>query len=89
MTQHILDRPNLPELAFAMDPATGSVIAIGRGQTEPLPVDTDEEPDRLNQINGVTAAQASAMLAGLKYGWDCPAADPDRYDLFGRASGLH
>ena len=33
-----------------------------------------------NGLNGVTRAQAAAMLGGALYGWDTPLADSKRYD---------
>ena len=37
---------------------------------------------RMNTKDGVTMRQAAAMLAGLRLGWDDPAADPRNYDPF-------
>lgn len=36
--------------------------------------------DRLNELEGVTPAQASAMAVGSMFGWHVPGADPDNYN---------
>ena len=59
------------------------VLCIMRGERGAYPMKTDITADGLNHREGVTRAQAAAMLAGSQFGWDSPAADPDRYDADG------
>lgn len=55
------------------------VLCIMRGERGAYPMKTDITADGLNLREGVSRAQAAAMLAGSQFGWDSPAADPDRY----------
>ena len=54
-------------------PLTGPKIEAAEGELSVL---------RMNTKDGVTMQQAAAMRAGMKLGWDNPAADPRNYDPF-------
>jgi hypothetical protein len=69
----------LPQFAFVEDENNGKVYYVHRGEPTFHPVATDRTADELNHDAGVTPAQASAMRAGILYGWNSPAADPDLY----------
>lgn len=80
-------RKSLPEKCYAHLESTGAIVIIVKGEkgyvpTANYPVDCDpkESVDALNETIGVTKAQAAAMVAGSKFGWDKPAADPKSYD---------
>lgn len=73
----------LPLKSFAKLPTTGETVLICRGETGYFPQDShikSRDADELNEILGVTKAQAEAMFKGSMFGWDVPAADPDMYD---------
>ncbi len=81
--------PLLPKLCYAPLPSSGEIVMIERGfkgyckanipQTGDAMLNR-KTADDLNKAIGVTRAQAEAMAAGSLFGWDCPAADPRRYD---------
>jgi hypothetical protein len=72
-------RAALPPVAFGAHPTTGATIMIRRGERRYFVIDTHLTADELNQAFRVTAAQAMAMLAGSRFGWGCPGADPATY----------
>ena len=72
----------LPEMCMARLPSDGSPILIKRGQEGYRPYNQD--PDKFNEVTGVTPAQCEAMVAGSMFGWDVPGANPDNYDEEGR-----
>ena len=81
----------LPPCSYSLLPSTGEVIKIERFEKGYIPLSiqppAEERKDRVERLNhaaGVSKAQAEAMLAGSMFGWDCPAAKPDRYDENGR-----
>lgn len=86
---------SLPEKCYAVREGSDEIVAIRRGAMGWEPVDHcpedktgQEGADQLNELKGVTRAQAAAMLAGSMFGWAVPAADPANYDEQGRpASG--
>lgn len=69
----------LPPVAFAAHPTTGATVMIRRGERGYYVLATRLAADELNQVFGVTASQAMAMLAGSMFGWDCRGADPATY----------
>lgn len=69
----------LPPVAFAAHPTTGATIMIKRGERRYYLIATHLTADELNQVFGVSAAQAMAMLVGSMFGWDCRGADPGTY----------
>ena len=73
----------LPGLAFATLAATGATIAIIRGASRYERVHTGQTADELNDMHGVTRAQARAMLAGVLLGWRANLANPDLYGDYG------
>lgn len=79
MSTRVRCRTPLPPVAFAAQPSTGATIMIRRGERRYYVLTTRLGADDLNQAFGVSAEQASAMLAGVRFGWSCPAADPDTY----------
>ena len=86
-TEMIPLRKSLPEKCFGFLEASGELIVIEKGKrgyspTGIYPQDHDIRAgvDAANDANGVTKAQAAAMMAGSMFGWDAPAADPANYD---------
>ena len=82
---------DLPEHCYTVLPSSGQLIEIRRGEKGYYPCaysTSDREYNKVlaNQFNaheGISKAQAAAMLAGSMFGWNVPAADPSRYDLEG------
>jgi len=73
----------LPGIAFATLAATGATIAITLGEPRYERVHTTKTADELNDMYGVTPAQARAMLAGVLLGWRTRLANPDLYGPYG------
>lgn len=81
----------LPEHCYAVLPSSGQLIEVRRGEKGYYPCaysTGDREYNKVlaNQFNaheGISKAQAEAMLAGSMFGWNVPAADPARYDAEG------
>lgn len=81
----------LPEHCYAVLPSSGQLIEVRRGEMGyyPCAYSTGDRAynqvlaNHLNAHEGVTKAQAAAMLAGSMFGWKVPAADPSCYDLDG------
>ena len=77
----------LPEMCFSTLKTTGDLICIKRGESGYYPSDWSthdkernaELADELNEQLGVTDEQRKAMEAGSMFGWDCPGADPAKY----------
>lgn len=82
--------PGLPRCALVRD-EDGRVCQIYRGESTLYPLEgsawpvpfTDEDVAEINQRAGVTPAQLAAMVAGVRYGWRDPRADPAGYDRQG------
>lgn len=81
----------LPEHCYAVLPSSGQLIEVRRGEKGYYPCaysTGDREYNKVlaNQFNaheGISKAQAEAMLAGSMFGWNVPAADPACYDAEG------
>ena len=89
----------LPEWCYVYVPSTRGLGIIQRGEkgcqeaklfTHPSPLAPSGKTTgellarQKNEQLGVSPAQAAAMSAGSMFGWDCPAADPRAYDVYGR-----
>ena len=79
----------LPPLCLAIEPSSGNLINIKRCicgyflSDRNIPGEREynlETAEHANKRLGVTKAQATAMVAGSMFGWNCPAADPKSYD---------
>lgn len=89
MNTHHNDK--LPEFCYAVTSYDGKLVRIHRNVSGYYPEENDagsrEEnqalADKLNEMLGVTKAQAAAMYNGSLCGWDTPGADPDMYDEAG------
>lgn len=84
-------RSSLPNKCFTYDAEVNAVVVIEKG----VPgwelagrhlngMSGQEKADQLNQEDGVTKIQATAMLAGATLGWAAPEADPASYDALDR-----
>ena len=81
----------LPEHCYAVLPGSGQLIEVRRGEKGYYPCaysTGDREYNKVlaNQFNaheGISKAQAAAMLAGSMFGWNVPAADPACYNAEG------
>lgn len=74
---------NLPEICFAILPATGEPICIARGESgyQPAAIILDGQDWRkMNEALGITPAHVEAMIVGSMFGWDVPGADPAEYE---------
>lgn len=89
ITERTHQPPRLPQLCLSIHPSTGDLINIRRGERGFYASDwnipgnrerNERTAELMNAKWGVTKAQAKAMEAGSAFGWDCPAADPRRYD---------
>lgn len=84
-------RSSLPEKCYAVIPGGEEIVVVTRGEKGYSHTDkyghdraaAQEIVDGYNECEGVTKAQATAMLAGSMFGWDTPAADPKNYDDMG------
>ena len=78
----------LPEHCYAVLPGSGQLIEVRRGEKGYYPCaysTSDREYNKVlanyfNAHEGISKAQAAAMLAGSMFGWETPAADPKNYD---------
>lgn len=85
------DLSSLPEHCYAILPKSGRLIEVRYGEQGYYPCaysTKDREYNKVlaNQLNayeGISKAQAAAMLAGSMFGWNVPAADPAQYDAEG------
>ena len=81
----------LPEHCYAVLPGSGQLIEVRRGEKGYYPCaysTSDREYNKVlanyfNAHEGISKAQAAAMLAGSMFGWNVPAADPACYDAEG------
>lgn len=84
-------RSSLPEKCYAVIPDGDEIVIVTRGEsgygyTDRYGHDSaaaQELADEYNARDGITKAQAAAMLAGAMFGGDTPAADPKNYDAMG------
>lgn len=74
-------KSNLPLYAFAHSELAGKTMMLIRGERGFHDWDTDDSPEELNRLFGVTPEQAKAMWVGAMYGWDSPGADPDYHTV--------
>ena len=82
---HFAER--LPDMCFSVHPDNGTLICIQQGEDGcQVSKDSSEKPDLnryianyRNQCRGISKAQEQAMLNGVMFGWDSPAADPRNY----------
>ena len=80
------DTPSLPEHCYAVLPNSGQLIEVRRGEMGYYPCAYSTGGRAYNQVlenyfnahEGISKAQAAAMLAGSMFGWSVPAADPSR-----------
>ncbi|MPM80068.1 hypothetical protein SDC9_127113 [bioreactor metagenome] len=78
----------LPDACLTLNPNSGTLIYIGRGQSGYYisnwdtgnPEQNRRIADEYNQKRGITKAQEEAMRNGSMFGWDTAAADPKRYE---------
>lgn len=85
------DTPSLPEHCYAVLPNSGQLIEVRRGEMGYYPCAYSTGGRAYNQVlenyfnahEGISKAQAAAMLAGSMFGWNVPAADPACYDAEG------
>lgn len=81
--------PLLPEMCLTVEPITGNLINIKRGESGYYGSDWNKSNDReynrntadmMNERWGVTKAQEAAMLHGSMVGWHTKGANPLYYD---------
>ncbi len=84
--------PLLPALCLTVEPSSGDLINIRRGEmgyrdsnwNRPGERESNRRTaDLMNERWGVSKAQEEAMLSGSIFGWNVPAADPRNYDQHG------
>lgn len=81
-------RSTLPERCYSLLPSSDEIIIVRKGEsgyyhTDKYGHDRTEAwriVEEYNERDGVTKAQATAMLGGSMFGWDTPTADPKNYD---------
>lgn len=84
-------RSSLPDKCYCVMQNSNEIIIIKKGEsgyysTEECghdSADAQRIADEYNGRDGVSRAQAAAMLAGSMFGWEVPAADPKNYDSQG------
>lgn len=91
LKQEYESRHGLPMYSFYPAPDRNMIMSIRYGESGYWPVEhipegmtAEEYADKLNQTLGVSKAQQTAMLYGSMFGWDSPAARPERYDENGQ-----
>ena len=85
-------RSSLPGRCYVYVQSTDEIGIVKCGKmgyypTDRKPIDGlsgQETVNLLNEQEGVTRAEASAMNAGSLFGWDIPAANPQNYDIEGK-----
>lgn len=85
-------RSDLPDHCFSVTEETGKMIIIKKGENGYYQSDlncNDAAVSRViaaenNKKLGVSKVQEECMVAGSKFGWNVPAADPANYDADGR-----
>lgn len=85
-------RSSLPTQCCGVNPHTGEIVLIRKGESGCTPTGLGDGNLKANQAlvseynkeARVLPEQAAAMLAGALYGWDKPEADPINYDSDGR-----
>ena len=86
-------RSSLPEQCYVFVESVNDIGIVNKGEsgytrsdgTTTLKKVNQAVVDTCNESEGVTKAQAAAMLAGSMFGWATPAADPSNYDEQGMA----
>lgn len=86
------DTSSLPDHCYAVLPSSGRLIEIRRGESGYYPCAYSTKDRAYNEVlanqfnahEGITKAQAAAMLTGSMFGWDTPGANPSCYDLDGK-----
>jgi hypothetical protein len=73
----------LPDMCACPHLETGETIIIKRGEARYWPMPSLIAVDAFNASFNARSAAIAAMQAGAMFGWDVPAADPDRYDAVG------
>ncbi len=73
----------LPDMCACPHLETGETIIIKRGEARYWPMPSLIAVDAFNASFNARPAAIAAMQAGAMFGWDVPAADPDRYDAVG------
>lgn len=89
---HRRQREKLPDFCMSTLPSDGSLIVIRQKETGYSASDlssTDSAENKnlakyINELLGVTPAQEAAMVAGSRFGWNVPAANPKHYDDDGK-----
>jgi hypothetical protein len=86
----------LPQYCYSLLPSSGELIRIQRGESGYHLCNAAGMPpglarfkaDDQNELRHITKRQEAAMLGGLLFGWDTPAAKPWNYDLNGEPRPL-
>lgn len=81
----------LPDLCYSVLPSSGELVVLKKGEAGYFSCAYNSDSEyhnrrqlkHLNERLQVTPAQRAAMEAGSMFGWDVPAADPNRYDMRG------
>ena len=86
------EQKQMPRICWSRLKSTNEIVLLRYGvkgyfpfpMERPLPQNTQQVVDELNQDVDISKAQAAAMEAGSLFGWNIPAADPKNYDADGR-----
>ena len=79
----------LPRMCLAVEPSSGDLICIKRGQSGYYASNWNRPGERehnqrtadiMNERWGISVAQEQAMICGSLFGWDTLAADPRSYE---------
>lgn len=86
------ERQVLPHLCYSVEPSTGELIAIRKGQegyclcehSSSSPDQNERIAKKNNERRYITPQQEAAMRGGSMFGWDTPAAQVSSYDVHGK-----
>lgn len=81
----------LPDLCYSVLPSSGELVMLKKGEAGYFSCAYNSDSEyhnrrqlkHLNERLQVTPPQCAAMEAGSMFGWNVPAADPNRYDMRG------
>lgn len=83
---------NMPYRSYSIDESSGELVMLKYGEMGHFHCNYStynnetniRNAERINGLLGISKAQAAAMLGGSMFGFDKPAANPEKYDMEGK-----